>query len=120
MKQVFIVGNLGADAEKKVLVNGKEIMRMSVAVTKRDKSSMWFGVVARYQEGVFPYLKKGRTISVIGDFDVSVYKGDIDLSIYADHIGLCGGANEDGNKDQSSQQSPAPTPTPPQNQGDTY
>lgn len=120
MKQVFIVGNLGADAEKKVLVNGKEIMRMSVAVTKRDKSSMWFGVVARYQEGVFPYLKKGRTISVIGDFDVSVYKGDIDLSIYADQIGLCGGANEDGNKDQSSQQSPAPTPTPPQNQGDTY
>lgn len=119
MKNVFLVGNLGADAEKKILANGKEIMRMSVAVNKRDKSVMWFGVVSRYQEGVFPFLTKGRTIAVTGDFDVSVYKGDIDISVYADQIGLCGGAKSNEDSEQSSQQSAEPTPTPP-TQPDTY
>lgn len=91
MKNVFIIGNLGANAIRRATSDGRELMTFSVAVN--DKSSTtWFNVVSRFKENQFPYLEKGTQVAVTGDLSVSTFNGQPDLTVNADRIELCGGS----------------------------
>lgn len=103
MKTIFLVGNLGRDAERKTTANGRELMTLNVAVTNRDKSTTWFGVVANYQEGLFPYLVKGRNVAVVGEFDAKVYQNAVDFTVFADNIGLAGGGDKTNTAQEQKQ-----------------
>lgn len=111
MKNVMILGNIGSPAQTRTTAEGKQFTTFSVAVTKRDKTAMWFSVVGRTSEALLPYLTKGRQVFVIGDLEASIFNGNIDLSIFADKIELCGKGNEDEPK-------PA-TPTPQTTHGES-
>lgn len=88
MKSITISGNLGANAVRRTTSDGKELMTFSVA-TNDANGVTWFNVVSNMRRS-FDYLAKGQCVCVVGDLQVSEYKGKVDLSVYADRIELCG------------------------------
>lgn len=105
MKCITIVGNLGANAVRRMTSDGRELMTFSVAVSERKDETIWFNVVTSLREKLFPYLLKGQCVSVIGDLSVGTYNNKPDLTVNADRIELCGKAPESS---QQSAQEPAP------------
>lgn len=89
MKQVTIIGNLGANAVRRNTSDGRELMTFSVAVNDRDNTT-WFNCVGAVRQKQFDYLTKGTQVAVTGDLVVKVYKGDPDIQVNIDHIELCG------------------------------
>lgn len=96
MFRVSIIGNLGGEPKVRTASNGREFMSMSVAISKRDKSTMWVNVTANKQEGLIQYLTKGRQIFVCGECNIGTYQGQPDVDVYADRIELCGKAADGG------------------------
>lgn len=104
MKQITIIGNIGANAVLRTTADGKQIMTFNVAVNQGENAApIWFGCVSNYRERLMPYLIKGQCVCIIGDLVPRLYNGNLDLSISVDRCELCGKA-----PDQSSQE---PTPT---------
>lgn len=102
MKSITIIGNLGSNAVCRTTSDGRQIMTFNVAVnTNRDKDPIWFNCVANYREKLFPFLVKGQTIAVVGDFSCDLYNGRIDLTVNVDKCELCGKAPE-ANSQQSA------------------
>lgn len=106
MKCLTIIGNLGANAVLRTTSDGKQLMTFNVAVNQPNKEPLWFNCVCNMREKLFPYLVKGQTICVMGDFNPGLYNGQLDLTINVDKCELCGRAPE-----QNSQQ-PAQEPAP--------
>ena len=106
MKCIMIIGNLGANAVRRMTSDGKELMTFNVAVNQPNGEPIWFNCVGNMREKLFPYLLKGQCVSVVGDLSVGLYKGQIDMSVNIDKCELCGKAPEQ-NSQQSAQQ---PTP----------
>lgn len=104
MKQIFIVGNVGAAPVCRVLSDGREIMSFNVAVNEPNDKATWFGICARKQEKLLQYIGKGKQVAVIGRFDAKVYNNGIDYTIYADQITLCGGTAETTTDPQNPQE----------------
>lgn len=94
MKQILIIGNIGRTAERVAMNDGTEKMRFTVAVNTNKNDTVWFGVLARMQEKLLPYLEKGRQVFVSGDLTARLYNGQIAFDVYADRIELCGGKPE--------------------------
>lgn len=92
MKQITILGNLGANAVRRTTSSGKEIMTFNVAVSAGDNQTIWFGCVSNLRENLLPYLVKGQAVCVMGDLQPRVYNGNLDLSISVDRVELCGKA----------------------------
>lgn len=98
MIQLNILGNLGADAERKEL-NGKVYIGMRVASTRKrnqQEVTTWVSVLAGYNERLLPYLVKGQSVFVSGEGDISTYqKRDggtgVDVSLFANVLQLAGG-----------------------------
>lgn len=88
MKQITICGNLGANAVRRAVTDGREIMTFSVAVNDA-KGTTWFNCVSSMRKN-FDYLTKGQCVCVVGDLQATMYKNNIDLTINADRIELCG------------------------------
>lgn len=98
MKSITIIGNLGANAVRRVASDGKELMTFNVAVNQGNNEPVWFNVVSNLREKILPYLVKGQGVCVIGDLSAGIYNNRVDLSVNADRIELCGAKPE-----QSSQ-----------------
>ena len=92
MKQITIIGNLGANAVLRTTSEGKELMTFNVAVNQRNADPLWFNCVSNYREKLFQYLTKGQCVCVIGDLSPRLYNNQIDLSVNVDNIELCGAA----------------------------
>lgn len=92
MKCITIVGNLGANAVRRVASDGRELMTFNVAVSAGKDQTVWFNCVGSLREKVFDYLVKGQCICVTGDMSASTYNGRIDLTVNFDRIELCGRA----------------------------
>lgn len=90
----MIIGNLGKNASSVTMNDGTEKMKFSVAVSGKGDNVTWFGVLARMQEKLLPFLTKGRQVFVQGDLNAELYNGAIALNVYADRIVLCGGKEE--------------------------
>lgn len=89
MKCLEIIGNLGNNAECVKSADGSERMRFSIAVSAKDKGTIWFNVLARMQKRLFPYLQKGKRLYVRGNFDLNTYNGKPDITIFPDKLELC-------------------------------
>lgn len=111
MKQLTTIGNLGANAVRRTLTDGKEIMSFSVAVNAGRDSTLWVNCVSNFRENLFPYLLKGQCVCVIGDLSAKVYKDTVDLNVSADKIELCGARKEDTAEEHSHSQVPEVTET---------
>lgn len=90
MKCITIIGNLGANAVRRMTSDGRELMSFNVAVNQGEDSTIWFNCVGNLREKVFPYLVKGQCVCVIGDLRPSIYNNGLDLSVNIDKIELCG------------------------------
>lgn len=100
MKCITIIGNIGANAVRRVASDGKELMTFNVAVNGSGDTVTWFNCIGNLREKLLPYLIKGQGVCVMGDLSVSVYNGRPDLQINIDKCELCG-----AKPDQPSQQS---------------
>lgn len=94
MKSITIIGNLGANAVRRVASDGKELMTFNVAVNQGNNEPIWFNVVSNLREKILPYLVKGQGVCVIGDLSAGIYNNRVDLSVNADRIELCGAKPE--------------------------
>lgn len=94
MKQVTIVGNLGANAVRRVASDGKELISFNVAVSAGKDQTLWFNAIGNFRERLFAYLVKGQCVCVTGDLSVGVYNGRPDLTVNIDRVELCGKAPE--------------------------
>lgn len=104
MKCITIIGNLGANAVRRMTSDGRELMSFNVAVNQGGDSTIWFNCVGNIREKVFPYLVKGQCICVIGDLRPGIYNNGLDLSINIDKIELCGARpNDETDSDKDSQ-----------------
>ena len=105
MKCITIVGNLGANAVRRMTSDGRELMTFSVAVSERKDETVWFNVVTSLRDKLFPYLLKGQCVSVIGDLSIGMYNNKPDLTVNADRIELCGKAPESSTPVETAQES---------------
>lgn len=103
MKQITIIGNLGANAVQRTTADGKSLMSFNVAVNAANDQALWFNCVGNLREKVFPYLLKGQCVCVTGDLRPGMYNNQIDLTVSIDRIELCGAKPAD--IQQSSQSS---------------
>ena len=90
MKCISIVGNLGANAVRRVTSDGKELMTFSVAVSDGKSDTLWFNCVSNMRERQFDWLLKGQCVAVTGDLYVGIYQGKPDLAVNVDRLELCG------------------------------
>ena len=103
MQTIVIAGKLGKDAEVRKTQNGDAVCSFSVAVDQRDgreKTTNWFRVSlwGKRGEGLAPYLLKGASVTVSGEFSVGEYEGKTQLNIRANEIALQGGRGEGGSQ----------------------
>ena len=109
MQKLICIGNLGADAEVKV-INGSEFTTFKVADTNKWKNqetgetketTTWISCIKDGKsENLLPYLKKGVKVYVEGRPQYRVYSSEkaramvagVDLSVHA--IELVGGTSE--------------------------
>lgn len=94
MKQITIIGNLGANAVQRTASDGKQLMSFNVAVNAGKDAVVWFNCIGAMREKLFAYLVKGQCVCVVGDLSASDYNGRIDLQVNVDRCELCGKAPE--------------------------
>lgn len=90
MKTIIVIGNLGANAVRRMTSDGKELMTFNVAASMPNGDPIWFNCVSNFREKLFPYLVKGQCVCVTGDLRPGVYNNNLDLSISVDKCELCG------------------------------
>lgn len=105
----FIIGNLGADAEIKE-ANGAKFITFSVADTRKFKTSgggeqvvtNWVdAIIPNAEHPVFPYLKQGVKVAIVGQSGLRVYSSKKDRcmkagqTIHVLSVELCGGVSDD-------------------------
>ena len=122
MLKVLLIGNLGADAEKKV-TNGRPFVSFRVAHTERHTDRQTGEVTERTEwvscsldgDGgrLLPYLRRGQKVFVAGDCRLKTYRSTRDgltyagIDLFVRTLELCGGqaptaapsANEKGGSD---------------------
>lgn len=104
MKEITIIGNIGANAVARTTTDGRQLMSFNVAVNQSDGSTLWFNCIGTMRDKLFPYLVKGQCVCVIGDLQARIYKQDIDLGISIDKCELCGKAPESSQQQNPVQQ----------------
>ena len=92
MKQITIIGNLGANAVMRTASDGRQLMSFNVAVNNQNGETTWFNCIGTMREKLFPYLVKGQCVCVMGDLAARIYQNSIDLSVSIDRTELCGKA----------------------------
>lgn len=92
MKQITIIGNLGANAVRRMTTNGRELMSFNVAVNQPNADPIWFNCIGSLRENLLQYLVKGQCVCVTGDLSGRVYNGQLDLGVSIDRVELCGSA----------------------------
>ena len=125
VNKVFLVGNLGRDAEERRTSGGNAMSTFSLATTdtwtdkssgQRQERTEWHRVVVwgRQAESLQPYLTKGKQICVEGRLQTREWN-DRDgnkrytTEINADRITLLGGRGDPGGRqDRQDPQDPPP------------
>lgn len=108
MKCITIIGNLGANAVRRVASDGKELMSFNVAVNNGQAEPVWFNCIGHLREKLLPFLVKGQCVCVVGDLSAGVYGNRVDLTVNIDRIELCGAKPESAANNQAPAQDPAP------------
>ena len=101
MQSITIAGKLGRDAELRHTQGGESVCSFTVAVDQRqgrDKTTNWWRVSlwGKRGEALAPYLLKGASVTVQGEFALGEYEGKPQLNVRANEIALQGGRSGDG------------------------
>ena len=114
MQTIIIAGKIGRDAELRNTQGGDSVCSFSVAVDQRDgrdKSTNWWRVSlwGKRGEALAPYLLKGTSVTVTGDFALGDYEGKPQLNIRANGIALQGsrGDGSQGAPSEPQRQQPS-------------
>jgi single-strand DNA-binding protein len=108
MQKIIVMGNIGRDAEFRV-VNGRGVINFTLAVTEKYKTqngdkvenTTWYSVSKWFNGTTVPaitaFLKKGQKMLIMGKPETKMYKTTdnqtaIDNRINADEITFAGGA----------------------------
>lgn len=94
MIQITIMGNLGADAERKQ-INDRTYIAFRMAVKGRRDTTTWVSVLYRDSDKLLQYLKKGQAVLIIGEpsFNLYINKAQLpalDISVFANTLELTG------------------------------
>lgn len=110
MQIINLIGHIGRDAETKH-IGERDYISFSVACTEKrgnEETTSWYSILYPYQEAVFPFLKKGQQVFVMGRLSAKIYQSNnsfgIDLSVFAQTLQLCGGKREEGQQAQQQAQ----------------
>jgi len=104
MKQITIFGNCAKDAEVRQTQNGQEVCSFDIAVNdRRTKETYWFSVSYWGKPGaaVAPYLLKGQSVVVSGEFSWREYNDKKYLQVNANSVSLAGRNGGDQNSKKS-------------------
>lgn len=93
MKQITIAGNIGKDAETRRTQTGDPVTSFNVAVSDRNKNTVWFGcsLWGKRGESLRQYLTKGSKVVVSGDLSMREHEGKAYLQVNASEVTLMGG-----------------------------
>ena len=99
-----MLGNLGADIEKRMTPNGKELYSGSLAYKKsKDDEATWVKLTfSKAFEYLVPYLKKGTKLMVQGRLSpprVSEKNGKAYLDVWVSYCDLAGDKKESNEED---------------------
>lgn len=118
MNNFSFTGNLGKDAEKRVLPDGTAIVSMSVPCKSGfgDKAvTTWLrcAMFGKRGDSVYQYLTKGTLVGITGEFSAREYADKdgvnrMSLEVRVNDLTLLG-----GKRDDAHQPSPAPRATQP-------
>lgn len=98
MRRVEIIGNLGKDAELKVVGQGTDVLNFSVAAKggKKDDEAEWFrcALFGKRATAIAEYMKKGQKVFVRGEVKLRRWesngKSGTDLDVNVDEVELLG------------------------------
>lgn len=101
MQQIIITGRIGSDAQTATTQSGDRVCNFSVAVDyreSREKATNWWRVSlwGKRAEALGPYLLKGVSITVSGEFSLGEYQGKPQLNVRANDIALQSSRNSGG------------------------
>lgn len=113
MQNITIAGRIGRDAEIRSTQNGDQVAGFTVAVDTRkgrEKVTNWWRVSlwGKRAEALSPYLVKGSSVTVTGEFSLEEYDGKPQLNIRANDIALQGGKADTGGSASPRRDEPAP------------
>lgn len=111
MQQITIAGRVGADAKLAKTQSGDSVANFNVAVDYRDgreKATNWWRVSiwGKRADALAPYLLKGASVTVIGEFALGEYEGKPQLNVRANEIALQGSRNTAGGQADGSRGAP--------------
>lgn len=110
MFKAQVIGNLGSDAQAKV-INGIEYTSFDVAHSYRvqDKeATIWISCLLRGRGRVLDYLKKGTKVYVSGDLSCNIYDSShyrckmIGYTVFVDTLQLCSPKKDEEESDKSA------------------
>lgn len=110
MFKAQIIGNLGNDAQSKV-INGVEYVSFDVAHSYKvgeKEATIWISCLLRGRGRVMDYLKKGTKVYVSGDLSGNIYDSShyrckmIGYTVFVDTLQLCSPKQEEKPVDNSN------------------
>lgn len=118
MNFITITGNLGKDAEKRVLPDGTSVLSFSVADSQgKDKPAIWWncGLFGKRADALEQYMLKGLQVTVVGQVTEREYTDKEGVtkkafSVRVTDVALQGGKRDDdgGGTSYAPQQSARP------------
>lgn len=107
MQTITVAGRVGKDAELRRTQSGDGVCSFTVAVDQRDgreKTTNWWRctIWGKRGEALAPYLLKGASVTVSGEFSASEYEGKPQLNIRVNEVALQGGRNEGGSPQRAA------------------
>lgn len=108
MQTITIAGRIGRDAELR-RTQGGEVAGFTVAVDTRkgrEKVTNWWrcSMWGKRAEAVAPYLLKGSSVAITGEFTLDEYEGKPQLNCRVSELTLLGGKSDGQRSDNQQRQ----------------
>lgn len=112
MNFITVTGNLGRDAEKRVLQDGSSVLSFSVADSSqgKDKPALWWncGLFGKRADALEQYMRKGQQVTVVGQVTEREYTDKDGTQKKAFSVRVTDVALQGGKRDDDSGTSYAP------------
>lgn len=118
MQKLYLIGNLGKDAQVVESMNGRKFLSFSVAANgyrNGEQKTSWYSVIwFNYTENMVKYLTKGKSVVVVGELDADMRTDNngvarIDRTVVADSVTFLNTGVSNG--DNTSNPTPKSNPT---------